>query len=164
MELIAGGGVSIVCSLLLWFFLPRGVVLTSTELSYNEIYPGRADDEPDNEPDDEWPDDEMIGHGGFWRVKNESPLPVRILKATIRGLGTYNEATSKFDEVDVTDSDDGYLIFDTEGDPAWRGYIVQPGNTFSASVGSNTDLIIRYRRAGWSGVLERRQLSIFGGL
>ncbi|MXW99873.1 MAG: hypothetical protein F4118_11240 [Acidimicrobiaceae bacterium] len=159
MELIAGGGVSIVCSLLLWFFLPRGVVLTSTELSYEEIFGGS-----DDEPDDEWPDDEMIGHGGFWRVKNESPLPVRILKATVRGLATYNEATGKLDEIDVTDSDDDYLILDTEGDPAWRGYIVDPGNTFTASVGINTDLLIRYRRAGWSGVLERRQLSIFGGL
>ena len=159
MELIAGGGVSIVCSLLLWFFLPRGVVLTSTELTYDEISAGW----PDDEPDDEWPDD-VIGHGTIWRVKNESPLAVRILKATIRGLGTHNDATGKFDEVDVTDSDDDHLILDTEGDPAWRGYIVQPGNTFSASVGLNTDLIIRYRRAGWSGVLERRQLSIFGGL
>ena len=72
MELIAGGGVSIVCSLLLWFFLPRGVVLTSTELPYVKE-----------------------GCGGMWRVKNESPLPVRILKVTISGLATYDETTGK---------------------------------------------------------------------
>lgn len=140
MELIAGGGVSIVCSLLLWFLLPRGVVLTSTELNY--VAEGR----------------------GRWLVKNESPLPVRILKATVSGLGTYNETTGECDEIDVTDRCDDYLIFDSEGDPDWRGYVVQPGDTFLASIGINMALTIRYRRAGWSGVLERRRLSIFGGV
>ena len=141
MELIAGGGVSILCSLLLWFFLPRGVVLTSTELPYVKE-----------------------GCGGMWQVKNESPLPVRILKVALYGPAFIDEATEKLIEVDVTDSYDEHLMLDTEGDTCWRGHIVQPGDTFSASVGGNTDLRIRYRRAGWSGVLERRLLVIFGGV
>ena len=57
MELVVGGCVSMLSSLLLWFFLPRRVVLTS---------PG-----DDTE---------------FQTVRNESPLPVRILKVTVSGV------------------------------------------------------------------------------
>ena len=151
MELIAGGGISILCSLLLWLFLPRGVVLTSTELPYSET---------GYEP----PYDELEVRGTIWRVKNESPLPVVILKATISGMATYDETAESFGEIDVTDTYDKYLILDSDGDPSWRGHITQPGDTFLASIDLNSNLKIKYRRDGWSGVLERRQLVIFGGV
>ena len=135
MDLIAGGGISILCSLLLWLFLPRGVVLTSEAT------------------------------GPRWQVKNESALPVRILRASINGVETYNDATRKFDDVDVSDEEGRLMLGDGFGDPPeTRGYIVQPGETFSAYVDLNQVLTIRYRRAGCSGLLERRKLSIFGGL
>lgn len=151
MEFIAGGGISIVCSLLLWLFLPRGVVLTSADLPYSE-----------NGYDP--PYDDMDAKGRIWRVKNESPLPVAILKATIRGFETYDDATGEFKEIDVTDTYDEYLILDSYGDPDWRGHIITPGDSILATIGINSHLKIKYRRAGWSGVLERRQIVIFGGL
>lgn len=151
MELIIGGGISIMGSLLLWFFLPRGVVLTSAELPYGE---------DDYEP----PYDELGATGTLFRVKNESPLPVKILKATISGFMVY-ETTGGPNELDVTDTYDEHLILDADyGDPRWRGHITPPGNTFLANVHLNTTLKIKYRRAGWSGVFERRLLVIFGGL
>ena len=135
MDLIAGGGVSILCSLLLWLFLPRGVVLTSEAT------------------------------GPLWRVKNESALPVRILRASIKGVETYNDATGKFDDVDVSDEEGRLMLGDGFGDPPeTRGYILQPGETLSAYVDLNQALTIHYRRAGYSGLLERRKLSISGGL
>ena len=143
MDLIAGGGISILCSLLLWLFLPRGVVLTSEEMGYDST-------------SHQYPQ---------WRVKNESALPVRILRASIYGVATYNETTGKFDDVDVSDEEGRLMLGDGFGDPPeTRGYILQPGETFFARVGLNQDLTIRYRRAGCSGLLERRKLSIFGGL
>lgn len=136
MELIAGGGISILCSLLLWLFLPRGVVLTVGEQ-----------------------------HCDQWPVKNESALPVRIVSTSINGVETYNEATGKFEDVDVSHDNDRLMLGDGYGDPPKvRGYVLQPGETFLAHVGNNETLTIKYRRAGWSGLLEHRKRSIFGGL
>ncbi len=151
MELIIGGGISIIGSLLLWFFLPRGVVLTKSELPY-----GKKGYKP--------PYDDLEVKGSIWRVKNESSLPVVILKVTLSGMETYDESTESFKKIDVTDTDDEHLILDDYGDTRWRGHIVDPGESFLANVGINSDLTIEYRRAGWSGVLERRQLMVFGGL
>lgn len=143
MELVAGGGVSILCSLLLWLFLPRGVVLTSEEQGYD-------------------PDCNQCAQ---WSVKNESALPVRILSASVNGVETYNEATGKFGDVDVSGEEGRLMLGDGFGDPPeTRGYVVFPGQTFAVHVDLNQELTIRYRRAGWSGLLERRKLSIFGGL
>ena len=131
MDLIAGGGISILCSLLLWLFLPRGVVLTSEEMRPQ------------------------------WRVKNESALPVRILRASINGVATFNETTGKFDDVDVSDEEGRLMLGDGFGDPPeTRGYILQPGETLSAYVDLNQVLAIHYRRAGCSGLLERRKLAL----
>ncbi len=134
MELVVAGGVSMLSSLLLWFFLPRGVVLTS---------PG---------------DD-----SAFQTVRNASPLPVRILKVTVSGVGYVNDA-GKFIEVDVTDSHDDYLEVLGEGDAVWRGHIIPPGHGVGVRARINGCVTIRYRRAGWSGVLERRRVDVFGGV
>ena len=134
MELIVGGCVSMLASLLLWFFLPRGVVLTS-------------------------PGDDTA----FQIVRNESPLPVRILKVTLSGSALIDDK-GRFIEVDVTDSYDEYLQVLGEGDAAWRGHIIAPGHGVGVQVHVNSCVTIRYRRAGWSGVLERRRVDIFGGV
>ena len=134
MELIVGGCVSMLASLLLWFFLPRGVVLTS---------PG---------------DD-----SAFQIVRNESPLPVRILKVTLSGAA-YIDDRGRFIEVDVTDSYDEHLQVLGEGDAVWRGHVIAPGHGVGVRVHGNSCVTIRYRRAGWSGVAERRRVDVFGGV
>lgn len=121
-------------SLLLWFFLPRGVVLTS---------PG---------------DD-----SAFQIVRNESPLPVRILKVTLSGVAHIDDR-GRFIEVDVTDSHDEYLQVFGEGDAVWRGHVIAPGHGVGVQVHVNSCVTIRYRRAGWLGVLERRRVDVFGGV
>ena len=106
------------------------------------------------------------GHRGWGHLAGQERIaaPDTDSEGQLYGPTFLDEATGRLIEVDVTDTHDEYLMLDTEGDTVWRGHIVHPGETFSASVGGNTEFRIRYRRAGWSGVLERRKLVIFGGL
>ncbi len=48
-------------------------------------------------------------------------------------------------------------------EPPWSTVVVLPGDTLTARVLNNSDLRIRYRRAGWLGVFERREVLIQGG-
>lgn len=43
-----------------------------------------------------------------------------------------------------------------------EGTLIPPGDTMEARVPNNTNLVIRYRRPGITGVLERRSITIQG--
>lgn len=53
------------------------------------------------------------------------------------------------------------LRLDRQG--PWNSVVVPPGETLKAKVTNNIDLRIKYRHAGWLGLLERRALTISGG-
>ena len=160
MDLIVGGGISICASLLLWFFLPRGAALTCRELKINKSNEHPWQTSPDHHRLQQVAVvDQNIS---LRRIKNETAIPVRILKVSIRGLETWNDITGTFEDIDVTSE---VLLIYTEGfGDAPDAYlaIVNPGETFSVLVAYNETMTIQYRRAGWSGLLERRRLSIIG--
>lgn len=153
-ELIASTLVSIAVGAALWAVLPRGVVLTRS-------FPAST------------ADGQILLD--TWRVKNDSPLPIRITSVAVRGLGTVNRQTEKIEWVQLKPDDEksrgATLHLDDEvseirrldAPVAWNRVIVPPGDTMKAHVMNNTDLRIRYRRSGWLGVFERRTLTISGG-
>ena len=143
--------VSVVVGVCLWLFLPRGVVLTRRENTNEHSFEA-------------------------WTIRNESALPVKILSAAALSVTTYNERRDRFDHIELdpdAESTHGIsLSHDDEVDyvrmqdwsRSWKGEILRAGDTLSASVSLNCSLIIEYRRAGWSGVFERRKLVIHGGV
>ena len=144
---------SLLTGVLLWYFLPRGVVLVRTPLT--------ADAHGDPLYD-------------TWELKNDSPLPVSILSARAVSPDTWNQDRERFDEADLpwNESPEGIrLHFNDETSEIrredwqkdWTNQEVLPGDTLTAIVPTNSTLIVRYRRAGPGGLLERRQLRIDGG-
>lgn len=154
MELIANTLVSIAVGAALWAVLPRGVVLTRS-------FPAST------------ADGQILLD--TWRVQNDSPLPIRITSVAVRGLGTVNRKTEEFKWVELAPDDEksrgATLHLDDEVSEirrldrpiAWNRVILPPGDTMKAYVMNNTDLCIRYRRAGWLGAFERRTLTLSGG-
>lgn len=137
--------VSIGVGVLLWMLLPRGVVLTRT-----------------------------LSGPDLWQVKNDSPLPVRIMSVRVVSPEEWNETTSRFDEpvlpvdggihgVSLSIDDEVADTARTDNQRPWSEVSITPGDTLTARVPTNTTLIIDYRRAGWLGILERRHLGIHGG-
>lgn len=140
----------------LWAFLPRGVILNRSV---------RAQD---------WNGNPLYD---TWEVKNDSPLPVFVRSVRVSGFQTFNEETGEIDKVDLPPDglmgvtlhfDDHALEVARTDQPrpdqqgSWAGLVIPPGETLQAHVEVNTMLYIDYRRAGWSGVLERRSLTIHG--
>ena len=155
-QLIANTLVSIAVGAALWAVLPRGVVLTRS-------FPAST------------ADGQILLD--TWRVQNDSPLPIRITSVVVMGLGTVNRQTEEFEWVELEPDDDeklrgATLHLDDEVSEirrldrpiAWNRVIVPPGDTMKAYVTNNTHLRMRYRRAGWLGVFERRTLTISGGV
>jgi hypothetical protein len=153
-EPFAGTLVSIAVGVALWAVLPRGVVLTRS-------FPATT------------ADGQILLD--TWKVTNASPLPIRITSVAVRGLGTVNRETEEIQWVEL-DPDDAKsrgatLHLDDEVSEirrldrttSWNRVIIPPGDTMKAHVMNNTDLRIRYRRAGWLGVFERRTVTISGG-
>lgn len=142
-------GLSLIASalpaLLLWAFLPRGVVLTRSR---------RKVDWKDNPVDD------------TWEVKNNSAMPVTILSVTTSNPGVDDvevDAESDDDSAGVSLMlDDWDQVRDEWHAGGWRGVTLLPGETLTARVTTNTVLRIKYRRSGMTGALERRQLIIIG--
>ncbi len=145
--------VSIAVGLLLWAFLPRGVVLTrqvwTKDSGGNPLY-------------------------DTWRITNDSSLPVRITSIRYVTPDTWNDESRSFDEpVLPSDGTDGIRLSldDSTAEVArmdwkrpWSEVVVEPGDTLTAVVGTNTTLLIDYRRAGRVGLFERRHLTIHGGV
>jgi hypothetical protein len=156
---LANTAVSLLVGLLLWAFLPRGVVLTR-ELSRLA---------PDGSPQFQ-----------TWAIRNDSSLPVRITRVVYEGVNTFNGETGVIEsrELVADDSIDQEerlgvgLRFDDSSDEMarqvhgglWSGQVVRPGDTLTAYVNLNRSMTIRYRREGSLGFLERRVLTIQGGI
>ena len=130
MDFISGVAVGLVVTVLatlfLWLFLPRGVVLIGICLLKTD------------------PNEVM------WLVKNESSLSVRIQKVTLAGLVPHL----------VTDKDEEYRASAGGQTPLDRGQLMKPGQGIRVNLPPEFTMVIKYRRAGWAGVLERRTLRI----
>ena len=150
-DALIGAVVSVLTGLGLWAVLPRGVVLTRS----------MSQQEP-----------------GTWELRNDSALPVRLTSVTVEGAITYNEKTGKIEVLDLPPEclpGDRFLGAElafvdpatenlrTAYTPPWRGQMVPPGDMLRAAVMRNARLRIKYRRAGWFGVFERRETAIDGG-
>jgi hypothetical protein len=151
-DVLIGAVVSVVTALGLWAVLPRGVVLTRE---------ARAQDLRGEQLLD------------TWTLRNSSSLPIRITSVTVASPETYDANQDKILEVElpVLDGDGGVLLaFDdhvletrrVEQNQPWRRLEVPPGDTLQATVMTNRTLRIKYRRAGFFGILERREVSIHG--
>lgn len=159
LDLALNALVSILTGLALWAFLPRGVVLTRT-------------------PAEPWPDGSP--RYNTWIVRNESAVPVRLLRVYYSGISTFDSETGVINEVDLPswvpqdeelnmgislsfDDEVLELSRDAEESP-WKNQRVPPGDALIAMVNLNRTLVIQYRRDGWSGVFERRAVRIDGGV
>jgi len=145
--------VSIVTGVLLWFFLPRGVVLTRQAL---------VEDAQGNRLHDSW------------TVQNSGSLPIQIRSVAYVTPDQWNPTTRKFDGLELppggsaegirlTLTDEVSEIRREDRLQPWREVVIPPGDSLIAQVPTNTSLRLLYRRAGVGGVLERRSLQIDGG-
>jgi hypothetical protein len=139
----------------LWALLPRSVVLTRA------IRAQKLGGEPLNDT---------------WELKNDSPLPIRITSVAVMDPSSYDDSSGKMlwaelkPDAEAQEGGISLHFYDsvTEirrldcGRP-WKGTIVPPGDTLTATVLNNRDLRIRYRRAGTFGVFERREVKVHGG-
>lgn len=128
----------------LWAVLPRGAALTRT----------------------------MVGPD-TWVIRNDSPVPVQITSVTWQGVDTLEGDKVVWREVPVEAEHDAAIRLTPNEEQLfyaltlkhrrWRGFVVPPGDDMAATVMNNRSLRIRYRRAGWTGILERREISVHGG-
>lgn len=142
--------VSAIVGIALWLFLPRGVVITRSK-------PAR---DVHGEP---IPDS--------WVLRNESPLPVQILDVRYIGISTVvngHPAWKPLTPSGLTnepflvslDSDTGGGAMSSDSD--WNAVQLAPGDGLVLQMPLHHKLEMRYRRAGWVGVLERRAVTIQG--
>jgi len=106
-----------------------------------------------------------------WQLQNDSPLPVQITAAKVWGVA---EGLDPEEPIDLPwDGIAGVWLrlddFTAEFGRAdwqrpWNEVRVEPGDTLTAHVDTNTSLRLLYRRAGWAGILERRSIEIHGGI
>lgn len=135
---------SVMTGVMLWAVLPRGAALTRTFVS------------PDR-----------------WVIRNDSPIPVRITSVTWQGVDTVEGDKLVWRDVPVEVEHDAaigltpseeQLFYDlTLTHRKWSGFVLPPGDDMAATVMSNRTMRIRYRRAGFFGTLERREIRIHGG-
>lgn len=135
---------SALTGIVLWAALPRGAVLTRTPADWK-----------------------------VWTIRNDSPVPIRITSVTWEGADTMEGGKPLRRELPADTyhdvplrlvPDEDYTYYEltlTHG--RWPGYVIQPGESMTAAVFANRSLYIKYRRAGWTGLLERRQISVHGG-
>jgi hypothetical protein len=126
-----------------------------------------------------------------WEIKNDSAVPILLTSVEDAGPGSWVDPTEqtrwrKFGDwlrrrppgytrrqlaADVEGKRHGVsLRFDddvsetrrTDSEQPWKGQEVMPGETLTARVTGINHLLIRYRRLGPFGILERRRLDIFG--
>lgn len=138
---------SLVVGILLWFLLPRGVVLTkrwATEYGTGAPVPEA------------------------FTITNDSALPIEIIGVDGPGFTTGQTWEPYPNPTDANGYSTIRLSFDDMSvdlererrEPGWKGVRIPPGETMTAVVPGIMALRIRYRRAGWSGALERRSLTI----
>lgn len=152
-DFTVGALASVLTGLTLWAVLPRGAALTRTS---------RTTD---------WEGKLLYD---TWTISNASPIPVRFMSVTYQGVGTLSggrlrwvDLPANSDEVRgvrLTPDEEQLWYCLTEGLGRWRGFVLPPGDTLRAEVLNNHDLRIHYRRAGWTGIFERREIRVHGGV
>ncbi len=145
---------SAVVGLLLWALLPRGVVLVRRP---------RTQD--------------LLGQPLYdtWEIQNDSPLSIEILDVTVTGLSLMDfdhpqSVPTKSLPWDGIEGGMVSLCFDdptletrrTDWQRPWQELTVPPGDTLQAHIMNNHMIEISYRRAGWLGLFEKRELVIHG--
>lgn len=136
----------------LWAVLPRGAALTRAP-----------------------------GHPDMWTIQNDSPIPVRLTSVTYQSMDTIEDGKVVWREVPVEAAEEvavepwgnaGLRLTPNEEQLyyeltltrlRWQGFVIPPGDTLSATVMNNRVLRLKYRRAGWTGIFERREIRIHGG-
>lgn len=105
-------------------------------------------------------------------LPNQSPLPVQILRIRFTGFGTIvgehlvwklltpSDLTDEpFDAVLDSDAGGGEVLAVKD---SWSGVQVAPGDGLVLRMPNNHSLEVRYRRAGWAGIFERRTTAVQG--
>ena len=143
--------VSIGVGIFLWAFLPRGVVLTRAVRTKDATGKHLYD---------------------TWEIRNDSSLPIRVRSVRVVTPDTWNDTTESFDEpempwdglfgVRLSLDDSTAEIARRDWQRPWSEVVVESGDTLTAHVPNNTSVYVDYRRAGWSGLLERRHLVVHG--
>lgn len=142
---------STIVGIALWLLLPRGVVITRSKPARD----AHGKPIPDS-----------------WVLRNGSPLPVQIVNVRYIGVSTIvnempiwrlltpSELTDEpFDAALDSDVGGGEVLAANE---TWRGLQVTPGDGLVLRMPNNHTLEVRYRRAGWAGIIERRTIRIHG--
>lgn len=141
---------STIVGIALWLFLPRGVVITRSKPARD----GYGEPIPDS-----------------WVLRNESPLAVQMLGVSYSGISTFvneqltwktltpSELTGEPFVVQL-DSDVGGGAM--SNDTSWSTVQLAPGDALVLQIPLHHQLEMRYRRAGWTGVFERRIVMIQG--
>jgi len=142
---------STIVSIALWLLLPRGVVITRRKPAIDDF----GEPIPDS-----------------WVLRNESPLAVKILRVRYAGFSTIVDESLRWKRLSpdqlTDDPFDAVLDSDVGGGEVlsahetWRGFQITPGDGLVLRMPNNHTLEVRYRRAGWAGVLERRTIRIHG--
>jgi hypothetical protein len=152
---LTGMAGSALVGIVLWALLPRGVVLTRAIRRHNFLGEPLYD---------------------TWELRNDSALPIKLTSVAVMSTLTYDETKDRFDHVELTADneskfavelrldDDISEIGRQERETPWMGLIIPPGDTLEAKVLNNTDLVIKYRRPGVTGLLERRKVTIKGNV
>lgn len=145
---------SVFVGIALWALLPRGVVLTRRRRLRNHR------EEP------------MLG---TWELRNNSSIPIRIESVLVAGPAAPGRGSGRQpgNKLILGQEPEGVsLAFDDGGldtllhatRSTWKGVTIPPGDTLQAAVGAMWCLQVKYRRKGWCGLLERRQIVVNGGI
>lgn len=152
---LTGMAGSALVGVVLWALLPRGVVLTRAIRSQNF----RGEPLYDT-----------------WELRNNSALPIKLTSVAVMSALTYDEGKDRFGHVELTAAnesefavalrldDDISEMTRQERETPWKGLVIPPGDTLESKVLNNTNLVIKYRRPGVTGLLERRTITIQGNV
>lgn len=153
-DFLIGAAASAVTGFMLWLFLPRGAVLHKQPLTHNPYTRDLVYD--------------------TWKITNESAVAVRLRSVQYYDAHTHSHPDGPW--LDLTDdreddTDRMYVRLDDEvlemarldARKPWPKIVVPPGDTLTVKVPLLTDVLIKYRRAGWSGMSERREVKLRGG-
>lgn len=132
--LVSGITSSLLVGVGLWAFLPRGVALTKAV-------------------DTTGPDQ--------WRIENRTAEDIKVMRVLANG------GMTDFRTIEVlgTGLADFHIDADQEGadeQPEWPRTTLNPGMGLSVQVPVNSHVVLKYRRAGWSGVFDRGEVQVFG--
>lgn len=138
LDVSLGIGGSLLGSLLvgigLWLFLPRGAVLTKR------------------------PTDSALSGAQSWILRNESAVGVRILWVERADMASPEPEKVAPGDLLLSFEDERHDIAVDEG-ANWNHLILEPGDGVTVTIPTlNTNIVIRYRRDGWTGAGERRSI------